>query len=151
MTLLDANERSISERIIYAANGYRRALRNTHLGHEECFNELAEVYEECRHADWDGHGAHPVDQSTLAATYQLIESLRPGFPRPSIGADPDGQMTLEWRSSPRRILSVSIDSAEGFLHYAGIFGPDRRRGKLAYFGGEVPPALVQLVLDLHNA
>jgi hypothetical protein len=76
----------------------------------------------------------------------LIDSLPLGFLRPSIGAEPDGHITLEWRRSPRRVLSVSVDP-DGFLHYAGLFGNNKRFGTLTFFSTP-PEELLQLVRDL---
>jgi hypothetical protein len=135
-----------AELIDQAARRSREELRNSTLGHREALEELGEVWDECRQPDWDGYGAMPVEQDTLGRTYSLIDSLPLGFPRPSIGADPDGQLTLEWRKAPRRILSVSVDP-EGYLHYAGLFGPNKRYGSLAYFS-TAPDELLQLVRDL---
>jgi len=135
-----------SDRIDIAARGHRDVLRGSTLGHELALEELGKVWEECRNPGWDGYDALPVDQDTLRAAYTLIESLPFGFPRPTIGAEPDGQLTLEWRSSSRRVLSVSVDP-DGYLHYAGLFGTDKRYGTLAYFS-TAPEQLLQLVRDL---
>lgn len=138
--------RQYSDSIDKAARKPREAYRYSILGHIEAFDELAEVWEECRHPGWDGYGAMAVEPETLRGAYMLIESLPLGFPRPSISAEPDGQLTLEWRNSPTRLLSVSVDP-EGFLHYAGLFGASKRYGTLAYFSS-TPPELLQLVRDL---
>ena len=87
-----------------------------------------------------------MEQETYHAAYTLIESLPLGFPRPSIGAEPDGQLTLEWYKSPRRTLSVSVDP-DGLLHYAGLYGANKRFGTLALFS-TAPSELIQLVRDL---
>jgi hypothetical protein len=138
--------RSVSESIDRIAGGPRQALRELTLGHGLAFEDLAEVWEECRRPGWDGYNALPVDQATLAAAYTLIETLPIGFPRPSISAEPDGQLTLEWRKAPRRILSISVDP-DGYLHYAGVFGTNKRYGTLTYFS-TAPDELIQLVRDL---
>lgn len=124
----------------------REAFRGSILGHQEALEELGGVWEECRHSGWDGYEALPVEAETLRGAYTLIESLPLGFPRPSIGAEPDGQLTLEWHKSPMRTLSVSVDP-DGFLHYAGLFGASKRYGTLAYFSS-APAELIQLVRDL---
>lgn len=129
-----------------AAQQPRDAFRGSILGHQATLEELGEVWEECRHAGWDGYEALPVEAETLRGAYTLIESLPLGFPRPSIGAEPDGQLTLEWYKSPMRTLSVSVDP-DGFLHYAGLFGASKRYGTLAYFSS-APSELIQLVRDL---
>lgn len=106
-------------------------------------DELGTVWEECRVPDWDGHGALPVEQDTLRNAYCLLESLPLGFPPPSVGAEPDGALTLEWRRSARRILSVSVHP-EGELHYAALVGPNRHYGTVAFFG-DVPPVILSLI------
>ena len=121
-------------------------VRNSILGHQEALEELWEVWNECRDANWDCYDAFPVEQQTYHAAYVLIESLPLGFPRPSIGAEPDGQFTLEWHKSPNRTLSVSVDP-DGYLHYAGLFGTNKRYGTLAFYS-TAPDELIQLVREL---
>ena len=138
---------SVSESIDRVARLHRDLLRDsTTLGNQSALEELAEVWEECRRPGWDAYEALPVEQAALTAAYTLIDTLPLGFPRPSIGAEPDGHLTLEWRKAPRRILSVSVDP-DGYLHYAGIFGANKRYGTLAYFSS-APDELLQLVREL---
>lgn len=136
----------ISDVIDRATQQYRLRLRTSPLGHQRAFEELREVWEECRRPGWDGYEALPVEQATLTAAYTLIDSLPIGFPRPTISAEPDGQITLEWRTTPSRLLSVSVDP-DGYLHYAGVFGPNRRYGRLVFFS-TAPDELLQLVREL---
>lgn len=140
------NARPYADLIDEATRKPREAYRYSILGHAEAFDELAEVYEECRQPGWDGYGALPVENETLRGAYTLIESLPLGFPRPSISAEPDGQLTFEWYKSPARTLSVSVDP-DGFLHYAGLYGASKRYGTLDY-SLSAPPELLQLVRDL---
>ena len=58
-------------------------------------NELATVWGECREPDWDGFHALPVSQDTLRNACLFLESPPLGFPVPSVGAEPDGHLTLE--------------------------------------------------------
>ncbi|HEY2786118.1 MAG TPA: hypothetical protein VGJ05_14210 [Fimbriiglobus sp.] len=146
MTAQQPYTSSVAELIDRAARRSREQSRDSTLGHREALEELSDVWDECRKTGWDGYGALPVEQDTLRMAYTLVESLPLGFPRPSIGAEPDGQLTLEWRKTPRRILSVSVDP-DGYLHYAGLFGTNKRYGSLAYFS-TAPVELLQLVRDL---
>jgi hypothetical protein len=141
-----ANLVTYAEVLDRAAQTTLEAFRGSILGHQEALEELAEVWKECQHPGWDGHEALPVEAETLRGAYTLIESLPLGFPRPSISAEPDGQLTLEWYKSPSRTLSVSVDP-DGFLHYAGLFGASKRYGTLAYFSS-APAELIQLVRGL---
>jgi hypothetical protein len=122
----------------------RHLRKSKALGDAEAVkDELATVYEECRVPDWDGFDAMPVEQDTLRNAYILLESLPLRIPYPSIGAEPDGHLTLEWHRSAHRTLSVSVD-AEGDLHYAALIGPNQRYGKEAFFG-ETPNVILDLV------
>lgn len=133
-----------------ALRGLRSLQESNVFGLESLLREeLATVWEECRAANWDGHEAVAVSQDTLRNAYSLLESLPIGFPAPSIGAEPDGHLTLEWYCSPRRTLSVSV-SPDDELHYAGLFGPSRVYGTEAYFG-EVPKSILQLVRRVYSA
>ncbi len=137
-----------------AAHSIERTLRHSRadfrqsstFGNQSAIGELHDVWKECSANGWDGHGAFAVERETYTAAYCVIDSLPFGFPLPSIGAEPDGQLTMEWRKGPRRVLSVSVDS-KGFLHYAGLFGLDQRYGTLVLFSN-VPDELLRLVREL---
>ncbi|MBS0263333.1 MAG: hypothetical protein JSS02_15430 [Planctomycetes bacterium] len=137
---------SISTYIDRAVKAPQQQLRQSRLGHHAALDELRKVWDECRVANWDGYDALPVSQGTYEAAYRLIDSLPLGFPSPAIGAEPDGDVTLEWRKSRTRTLSVSV-SANGYLHYAGLFGLGQRYGTLSHFA-DAPEELIRLVQDL---
>jgi len=105
--------------------------------------ELCQVFDDCRHANWDGYGARPVAESAFRLASQFLEALPLGTPAPSVGAEPDGHLTLEWHRSPRRTLSLSM-SPEGDLHYAALLGTSKRYGTEP-FCGEAPPVIVDLI------
>jgi len=109
----------------------------------QAFGELGEVFGDCRHPNWDGHGAEPVSQNTMRVAYCFIEAIPLGTSGPSVGADPDGHLSLEWYRHPRKILSVSIDE-DGDLHYAAIIGPSQFKGTTPFLG-EVPGEILGLI------
>jgi hypothetical protein len=132
-----------------AADEQNRALRySAAIGNQAAIDELGAVWDECQAANWDGYDAQPVTQETLVNAYRLLDSLPWNAPAPTIGAEPDGQLTLEWRRSRRRTLSVSV-TEDGNLHYAGLFGPNRQYGTIAFFG-DVPPEITQLVEQVYG-
>lgn len=135
--------------IATAASAERNRLRQSAaLGNQQLFNELGNVWEECRHPNWDGHGALPVSSDVLRQGYSLLEALPEGIPVPSIGAEPDGQLTLDWHCAPRRTLSVSV-SPDGDLHYAALIGPNREYGTEAFFG-EFPRRIATLIQRVYR-
>lgn len=106
-------------------------------------DELITLWQACRHSDWDGFGAEPVTEDVLRNAYLFLESLPRGLPDPSLGAEPDGQLTLEWHKSACRTFSVSV-SPDGELHYAALIGPNKSYGTEVFFG-EAPAAIIELV------
>jgi hypothetical protein len=129
-----------------AANQGRRELQGKSimlgLG-SAVFEELAAVAEECGRGDWDGHDAMPVTKDAYDNAFRFLEALPLGTPAPSVGAEPDGHLTLEWHRSGRRTLSVSI-SPEDDVHYSALFGPGTGYGTEPFFG-DVPAAILDLI------
>ena len=106
-------------------------------------DELATVWDECREPNWDGYDAMPVTQDTLRNAYQFLEAMPADVPAPSIGAEPDGDLTLEWHQSPRRTLSVSVTPGCD-LHYSALFGSRRSYGTETFFG-DIPEIVLGLI------
>ena len=111
-------------------------------------DELAETWQECSQPDWDGYNALPVTWDTYQHALRFLRALPLGTPRPSIGAEPDGDITLEWHLAPRRTLSVSIAPDE-LLHYAALLGPDRTCDTEPFFG-DVPARILDLIRDVYT-
>lgn len=105
--------------------------------------ELADVWKECSEADWDGHNALPVAWDSYRNAERFLRAMPLRMSVPSIGATPDGQLTLEWAQSRRRRLSVSV-SPEGDLHYAALLGAEKTCGTVPFFS-EVPTTILSLI------
>lgn len=127
------------------AGGRQSLLQNSYFGFNvgEVFNELFRVAEDCKSANWDGQGASPVSDESYRAAFKFLEALPLGCVPPSVGVEPDGELTLEWYRSPRRTLSVSF-SKNGELHYAALLGASKVYGTEPFFG-DVPKIIVDLV------
>lgn len=107
------------------------------------FEELSQVFEDCREPNWDGYGAQPVSDETYHLAVEFLKALRFGTAVPSIGAEPDGHLTVEWYRSPQRTLSVSI-SPHGELHFAALLGLAKAYGTEPFIG-EVPKFICDLI------
>lgn len=116
------------------------------LSKQLAINELATTWAECRTPNWDGYNAFPVKEETLNYAYAVIQALPLGFPLPSIGAEPDGHLTLEWYKTPCWIISVSV-SPEGVLYYAALLGSSNQRGSEPFFG-EIPKRLLSVIQEV---
>ena len=109
--------------------------------------ELEDVWGDCQQPNWDGYQALPVARDTLRNAYLLLEMWPQNLPAPTIAAEADGHLTLEWYQSPTRVLSVSV-SPEGDLHYAALLGPRRSYGT-EIFSGRWPSRILELAKEVH--
>jgi hypothetical protein len=107
---------------------------------QSAYDELEAVYEECRSLRGEVHGSQPVQPETRELAQQFIEALPPESRLPSIGAEPDGQLTLEWYRATNWLLSVSV-GPDGLLHWAALLGDEDPRGSCR-FEGAVPETIL---------
>jgi hypothetical protein len=113
---------------------------------QPAIDELVATWAECRSPNWDGYGAFPVKESTLNYTYAVIQALPLGFPLPSVGAEPDGHLTLDWYRDPHWTISVSV-SPEATLYYAALLGNSDPRGSEPFLE-EIPKRLLSLIQEV---
>jgi hypothetical protein len=147
--LSGVSTRGASDAARYVAEEFakgRHQLQNSYslgLISKGVFDELCSIAEECSSANWDGYEAEPVAQETYQWAYRFLEALPLGSPAPTIGAEPDGHITIEWYRAPQRTLSVSI-SPEGDLYYAALIGVSKAYGTEPFFG-DVPAVILDLL------
>ncbi len=97
------------------------------------YEELDQVYNECQKPGWDAHSAEAVKPETARHARRLIDALPPEYPLPSVGAEPDGHMTLEWYRTTNQLLSVSV-SPEAMLYWAALVGDEDPRDSCRFDG-----------------
>lgn len=114
-------------------NNSRYFSQSVTLGKQSAYNELIQLWDECKIQNWDGYDAFPIQEKTFKNAWDVIDALPLGYPLPSFGAEPDGHITLEWYCHPRWILSVSV-SPEGYLYYAALFGDNSLKGTDTFLG-----------------
>ena len=130
----------------------RQQLQNSYVLGQQAkgsINDLQQIFYECRYENWDGYDALPVFAHTFRSAYEFLETLPLGTSAPSIGAEPDGHITLEWYNSPRRIVSISI-SPDGDLHYAALIGASKAYGTEPFIG-EIPKEVMGLINRVTSA
>lgn len=116
---------------------------NKTKGYSSIYNNLIQLWDECKIDDWDGYDAFAVQENTFYIAWAIIDALPLGYPLPSFGAEPDGHITLEWYHNPRWILSVSI-SPNRYLYYVALFGDSIVKGEETFFE-EIPKRILDLV------
>jgi hypothetical protein len=72
---------------------------------QTAYDELDKLWNECRAANWDGN--EPVEYQTVQNAQRFIEAIPPNSPLPSVSAEADGHLELEWYRTPNWLLSVS--------------------------------------------
>lgn len=113
------------------------------FGKQEAYNELIELCDECKTPDWDGYDALPILEKTRQNAWAVIQALPLTCPLPTLGAEPDGHITLEWYRHPRWIFSISV-SPEGYLYYAALFGENSIKGS-EFFLGKISTTILNLI------
>lgn len=107
---------------------------------QDTYKQLYQVLEDCRHSNWDGYGAQPVQLESYENAKRFARSLPFSLPSPEVSAEPDGDITFEWYSNTNRVYSVSVGS-NNELHYAGLFGASRAYGT-EVFHDEIPDVIL---------
>jgi hypothetical protein len=101
---------------------------------------LDEVVEEASEYGWDCHSAEPVKFDAYMAAKRFIDLLPVNLPAPDVSADPDGDISLEWYRTDKRMFWVSINAYD-FVHYVGSFGSATMRGG-EVFVDEIPRTVI---------
>lgn len=121
-------------------------LRNTvTIGRplSETLNLLKSVFKQCSVENWDGYGALPVTSGAYLEARSFIEQLPSWLPKPDILGGPDGEIILEWYRNSRRLFAISITGGNKLI-FAGLFGPNSRRGA-TYFGDSIPEEIINYI------
>jgi len=126
----------------------RMIQKSESLGCEATIDEVRALAGELNTPGWDGDKARPVSRHTMAAAERLVRSLPLGMSLPTIGAEPDGSLTLEWYKSPHRVVSVSV-SPDGSLHYAALIGTSAQYGREPQLDS-IPPVILRLAEDVER-
>ena len=87
---------------------------------------LARLQRECSVKGWDGYEARPIAPRTIARAQIFVNALPYWMPAPEIVPESDGEIAIEWDSSPTEIFSISIGE-QSAIHFSGLFGEDKER------------------------
>lgn len=104
---------------------------------EEAVRQLREIAESLSAPNWDGYGANPVQPESVVQAERFLRALPEDIPMPSIGADPDGEVALDWEDDGHAFFSVSV-SPDGLLTFAGQAGPRSALRGREEFRNQIP-------------
>jgi hypothetical protein len=110
--------------------------------------ELARQWAESSVVGWDGYGAAPVLPITHRNAHLLAESFADDLPMPTVGAESDGHLTMEWYRDVDHVLSLSV-APDGTIYYASLIGAAKRAGS-SPFTGTLPHDVADLVKILYS-
>jgi len=110
---------------------------------ERLLSDLCSLVDDRSNEDWDGYGAEPVSEDAFRQAYFFIEDLDDDVEMPTLGAEPDGHITMEWYRAPDRLVSVSIGPG-GELTFAALDGGHPYSGS-TQFTGSVPQTILALI------
>jgi len=117
------------------------------VGHAWLRSDLHNLANECADAGWDGYDAMPVDAGAIERALEVLDAVsaaRNGVVM-SVGAEADGQVTIEWHRSASWTLSVSV-SGSGELHYSALLGSGKAYGTELFDASVgIPDTLRQLI------
>lgn len=111
--------------------------------------QLDEVLSEASCAGWDGYGALPLDPLAYVHAMRFLSTLPTTAPQPEIGADPDGEVALDWNFGKRRALTVSIGPT-GRCTFAWMNGESTNRGT-DWMDDEIPASVIFALSQLVRA
>lgn len=74
--------------------------------------QLFLIQDICSKPGWDGRNAVPISKTSLKNALIFLLSFPEEFSCPSLGATPNGQVTLEWRQRDGRLLSFAFNDED---------------------------------------
>ena len=112
---------------------------------ESAINELRSVAEACRKPDWDGYGALPANEFSVACAEKILRGLPSEYRTPELAIESDGLVSMDWIASRERMVSATIGS-DGAVCFAWLLA--RKHGySLDRSGpGLLPKELAEKVL-----
>ncbi len=103
-------------------------------------DQISELGAEAACPGWDGYGEKPVSRDALERARSLLLCLPFTFPLPDVGADGEGNVTLDWHFGWRRAFTAAV-AADGRIFFAWVRGYSSSRGTEWFSDDEVPRAM----------
>jgi len=131
--LLEQTQRGIDSRCRYAVT----------LSRQQALDAVWEVWQVTEEGWSTAEGEMAISQEVRDTAIRFVEALPLAFPQPSISAEPDGHINLEWYRNPRRVISVSVAPSDR-LHWAALIGSESPRGS-ARFIDRIPESILRYI------
>lgn len=100
---------------------------------------------DCGKDNWDGYGAKSVSQTVIDNAVKVLGMLPVGTAIPDTGAEPQGDVALDWYDGQSTILSISVGE-DNFLPYAWCLAEGGKKGHGVFkFENELPKEMIDLI------
>ena len=104
---------------------------------EICKTAIRALLETAGKHNWDGEGADPVTENTVAVAQGIVEELPDYVGVPEISADPEGCVEFDWHLDNGTMFTISIGQT-GDIAVSGLYNGEAkltgmqwdRRGKI---------------------
>ena len=113
---LEEQQRAVEEAL--------RELNSLGEGRFSALQRLERIKEDCSSPGWDGEDAQVVNLVSYNNAKRFLSTVPLGIVAPDPGIDIKGQMTLEWRRSDGRLLSLTFDD-QHYVHYIVFLKSER--------------------------
>ena len=131
--VLEQTQRGIEKRCKFAVT----------LSRQEALDAVWEAWQATEEGWRISDDEMAISREVRDTAIRFVEALPLGFPQPSVSAEPDGHVNLEWYRSPRRVISVSVGQADR-LHWAALIGSESPRGSVRFID-RVPESILRYI------
>jgi hypothetical protein len=115
---------------------------------KELSERIAEIYEDCKNANWDDEKAQPITSSTWATADNVANILPNLNIRGNAFATNSGKIGFQWLGVDAA-MSVLVEGS-GKLTYAAIFKDGTKKHGYETFGGSLPGDIREFLLQISN-
>lgn len=106
-------------------------------------SELDSFYHNAQRLNWDGEDGLPVHERAYGNARRFLSIMPRTWVKPDVSADPDGEVSVEWRTGPRKRFSLSI-GPDDRVSYAWLNGSERGNGTDT-FADKIPSGITSQV------
>lgn len=131
--ILQQTQRGIELRCKYAVT----------LSRQEAMDAVWEAWQATEEGWKSADDETAISKEVRDTAIRFVEALPLGFPQPSVSAEPDGHINLEWYRNPRRVISVSVAPSDR-LHWAALIGSESPRGAVRFID-RVPESILHYI------
>ena len=92
---------------------------------ETCKTAIRSLLETAGKHNWDGEGADPVTENTVAVAQGIVEELPDYVGVPEISADPEGCVEFDWHLDNGTMFTISIGQT-GDIAVSGLYNGEAK-------------------------